>query len=226
MCSIFLYILISVAAKRCCSFKTSSPWSSLPGSDVSITCHLLPCFGVFGFLTFIYLSGCTRSWLWHTGSFLFAAECSIFSFGIWTLSCSLWDPVPWQGIKPQPPALGAWILSHWKTREVPLPCLLIMEESWEVASLYLPKLEMKVEMEMSCMSLGSRQRWAGAFACVVSFVLHLTVGSTFIRPILWMRKPMLNIIMEFLIVTLQYLCFFTLQLVTCFIWRHSCDCLS
>ena len=37
-----------------------------------------------------------------------------------TLSCCLWDLVPWPGIKPRPPALGAWHLSHWTTREVPL----------------------------------------------------------------------------------------------------------
>ena len=35
------------------------------------------------------------------------------------LSCSMWDLVPSPGIKPWPPALGAWSLSHWTTREVP-----------------------------------------------------------------------------------------------------------
>ena len=30
------------------------------------------------------------------------------------------DLVPQSGIKPRPPALGAWSLSHWTTREVPL----------------------------------------------------------------------------------------------------------
>ena len=32
--------------------------------------------------------------------------------GMWTLSCCTWDLVPWPGIKPRPPALGAWSLSH------------------------------------------------------------------------------------------------------------------
>ena len=45
--------------------------------------------------------------------------CRIFSCGMWTLSCGMWDLVPWPGIKPGPPALGAWSLSHWTTREVP-----------------------------------------------------------------------------------------------------------
>ena len=44
----------------------------------------------------------------------------IFSCSMQTLSCGMWDLVPWPGIKPRPPALGAWSLSHWTTREVPL----------------------------------------------------------------------------------------------------------
>ena len=42
----------------------------------------------------------------------------IFSWGMWTLSCSIWDLVPCPGIKPGAPALGAWRLSHWTPREV------------------------------------------------------------------------------------------------------------
>ena len=34
-----------------------------------------------------------------------------------TLSCSLWELVPWLGIKPGPPAFGAWSLSQWTTRK-------------------------------------------------------------------------------------------------------------
>ena len=40
------------------------------------------------------------------------AACRIFS-------CSLWDLVPWPGIKPRAPAVGARSLSHWTTREAP-----------------------------------------------------------------------------------------------------------
>ena len=35
------------------------------------------------------------------------------------LSFSMQDLVPWPGIKPRPPALGAWSLNNWTTREVP-----------------------------------------------------------------------------------------------------------
>ena len=31
----------------------------------------------------------------------------------------MWDLVPWPGIEPGPPALGAQILRQWITREVP-----------------------------------------------------------------------------------------------------------
>ena len=49
------------------------------------------------------------------------------SFGTQDLHCSMWDSFfscdMWDlsllpGIEPWPPALGAWSLSHWTTREV------------------------------------------------------------------------------------------------------------
>ena len=43
---------------------------------------------------------------------VFVAACRLFS-------CSTWDLVPRAGIEPRPPALGAWSLNHWSTREVP-----------------------------------------------------------------------------------------------------------
>ena len=42
------------------------------------------------------------------------AACSIIFF-----SCDMWDLVPWPGIEPRPPALGAQILNHCPTRAVP-----------------------------------------------------------------------------------------------------------
>ena len=43
---------------------------------------------------------------------LLVVACGIFS-------CSVWDLVPWPGIKTGPPALGAHSLSQWTTREIP-----------------------------------------------------------------------------------------------------------
>ena len=51
---------------------------------------------------------------------IFTAECGIFICGMQTLSCGMWDLVPWPGIGPSPPALGVWSFSHWTTREVPI----------------------------------------------------------------------------------------------------------
>ena len=43
----------------------------------------------------------------------------IFSCIMWAISCGVWDLVPQPGIEPGAPALGAWSLSYWTTREVP-----------------------------------------------------------------------------------------------------------
>ena len=37
-----------------------------------------------------------------------------------SLSCGMWDLVPWPGIELRPCALGTWSLSPWTTREVPV----------------------------------------------------------------------------------------------------------
>ena len=40
-----------------------------------------------------------------------------FSWGMRAFSCSMWDLVPWPGIEPRPPALGAQSLNRWTTRK-------------------------------------------------------------------------------------------------------------
>ena len=67
----------------------------------------------------IYLFGCVKSWLWHEGSLISIAAHRIFSCSMQALSCSMWDLVPRPGIRSRHPALGAWCLSHWTTREIP-----------------------------------------------------------------------------------------------------------
>ena len=42
---------------------------------------------------------------------IFIAVCGL-------LRCGMQDLVPWPGIEPWTPALGAWSLNHWTTREV------------------------------------------------------------------------------------------------------------
>ena len=53
----------------------------------------------------------------HIGWVLVVA-CRVFNCGMQTLSYSMWNLVPWPGIKPRPPALGAWGHSYWATRKV------------------------------------------------------------------------------------------------------------
>ena len=60
---------------------------------------------------FIYLSASGFGWLG-----LFAAQ-EICRCSMQYLSCGMWDLVPWPGIKPGPPAWGAWDLSHWITKK-------------------------------------------------------------------------------------------------------------
>ena len=54
-----------------------------------------------------------------------------------SLSCSRWDLVPWLGVEPGPPALGARSLSHRTTRKVPYAYFLWVDFS-ETLQGYLP----------------------------------------------------------------------------------------
>ena len=67
--------------------------------------------GQFDFFFFFLIS----IWL----CWVFIVPCVTFSCDLQTLSCCMEDPVPWPGIKPRPPALAAWSLSHWTSREIP-----------------------------------------------------------------------------------------------------------
>ena len=57
------------------------------------------------------------SWLHQ----LLVLACGFFSLGVQTLSCSIWNLVPWPEMEPRPPALGVHRLRT--TREVPTPLL-------------------------------------------------------------------------------------------------------
>ena len=48
----------------------------------------------------------------------------IFLF-IYLASCGMWDFVSRPGMEPVPPALEAWNLNHWTTREIPTPTFLM-----------------------------------------------------------------------------------------------------
>ena len=76
----------------------------------------------FFFFKYLFIWLC---WVLVETCGIFVVACGILSWGMWALSCGVWDIVPWPGIKPGPPALGAWSLSHWTTREVPV------DEPWK-----------------------------------------------------------------------------------------------
>ena len=59
-------------------------------------------------ITFIFFQGKGKGIFFFNFTFLLAPG----------LGCIMWDLVPWAGIKPRPPALGAQSLSYWTTREV------------------------------------------------------------------------------------------------------------
>ena len=52
------------------------------------------------------------------------------------LSCSMWHLVPWPGIKPGPPALGAQSLHGWTTREVLVLYCFWGNVNWIVSLIY------------------------------------------------------------------------------------------
>ena len=64
------------------------------------------------------------SYFWILISFIYFTVLGLCC-SIRTLSCGMWDIVPWPGIKPESPALGAQSLSPWTTREVPGSLFLI-----------------------------------------------------------------------------------------------------
>ena len=61
--------------------------------------------------------GCARSSGQYAGSLIFITARGIFSC-LHTLTCDMWNPVPWPGMEPGPPELGACSLSHWTAKEV------------------------------------------------------------------------------------------------------------
>ena len=72
---------------------------------------------------FFLFKTCIFIWLWQ----VLVVACRIFS-------CSMWDLFPWPGIEPGSPALGAWNLSHWTTREV--PSAVILQEQYFESAVY------------------------------------------------------------------------------------------
>ena len=52
-----------------------------------------------------FFKNCFYSFIWL--HWVLVAACGIFSCGTQTLSCGMWDLVPWPGIKPGAPCIGS-----------------------------------------------------------------------------------------------------------------------
>ena len=57
-------------------------------------------------------------YLFYLAAQVLVVEHGIFSCSLWTLSCGMWDLVPWPKTQPGSPVLEAWSLSHQTTKEV------------------------------------------------------------------------------------------------------------
>ena len=58
------------------------------------------------------------NWKWRSFKKSYLTALGV-SCSMRALSCSMWNLVPWPGMESGPPALGAWSLYHWTTREGP-----------------------------------------------------------------------------------------------------------
>ena len=94
-----------------CKKRIQSKWPSLRESVFSF---------IYIFVCLFVLFGYAGPWLPYLNSSVFIVMWRIFNCSMWTLSCGVCSLVPWPGIEPRCPALGAWRFSHWTTREVPL----------------------------------------------------------------------------------------------------------
>ena len=82
------------------------------------------------FLIFIYLAALGP----NTACRILDPRCSMQDL----FSCSMWDLVPWLGIKLRPPTLEAQSVCHWTTKEVP-PC------SFSIVAIYTPTCDMRLQ---------------------------------------------------------------------------------
>ena len=114
-----VYVCVCSVAQLCPSLCDPMD-GSLPGSSVHgiILARLLEWVAssssIFFFKIWLH-----RVWVAACSIFLVATS-GILSWGLRTLSCSMWDQISWAGTKPRPSALGAWNLSCWISRKVPV----------------------------------------------------------------------------------------------------------
>ena len=92
------------------------------------------------------------------------AVCGIFNWDIQTVSCGMWNLVPWLGIKPWPSALGERSLNHRTTREVPAPG-------------FLPGKPHRQRSLVGCSPWGCKESDVTEHTCTHGLVWHALQGQ-------------------------------------------------
>ena len=110
--------------------------------------------------------------VWHMGSLVAACK---------PLSCNMWGLVLWPGIKPRPPALGVWSLSHWPPGRKAFKWMAFFSFNSQQAWLFGPSHASSI-YPMSRSSTGARWpywwgRWSASLSVSVSKTLTLQVGE-------------------------------------------------
>ena len=81
---------------------------------------------------------------------------------VWQISnCSMWDLVPWSGIKPRCPALAVWSLSHWITGKVPGYTLKDASRCWVNDGWRVARVKSGTPEGAWRVDRGRRWRWRG-----------------------------------------------------------------
>ena len=112
-----------------------------PGNCIAYWGHIIRldwgwCRGLGFYFHWGWQWGPRVSWA-HTSKNLFLKICILlccvlfvahgtFSCSMQTLSCNMWDLVPWPGVEPTPPAVGVNSSSHRTTVEVPSGLILYL----------------------------------------------------------------------------------------------------
>jgi len=129
--------------------------------------HLFMC------LLAIYMSSLDKYVFCLLKKKLYIWLCWVFVEAYRIFSCSMWDLVLWPGIKPKPLALGAWSLTHWTTREVPVHFFFFFRLSY-MSCLYI--------LEINLLSIAL---FANIFSNIMSFFISYDLFKKFKVYFLW-----------------------------------------
>ena len=123
-----------------------------------------PCTSHLRQLQFICSNYCVWGFL-KKKIFIYLSELVfVVAHRIFRLHHSMWDLVPWPGIEPRLPALGAWSLSHRNTREAPnyfLLCGQYCPEVTQVPVLMNKQAQSLVTASVRILHRNKTQRKAG-----------------------------------------------------------------